>query len=60
MRSRRPAARSKETYRKAIGQYGRFELTVVRVISEDFFRDLVPESMFAIVRVKDLVPDFFP
>ena len=59
MRPSRPAARSTRLT-EGIGQYGRFELTVVRVISEDFFRDLVPESMFSIVRVKDFVPDFFP
>ena len=39
--------------------YGQFGLPVVRVISEDFFHYLVHESMLPIVRVKELVPDFF-
>ena len=49
-----------ENYRLRISVYGQFGLPVVRVISEDFFHYLVPESMLPIVRVKDLVPDFFP
>ena len=53
-------SRSTENVRLGMGVYGLFELPVVRVIREDFFRNLVPESMFPIVCVKDLVPDFFP
>ena len=51
--------RSTENYRLRMSVYGQFGLPVVRVIREDFFHYLVPESMLPIVRVKDLVPDFF-
>ena len=53
-------SQSTENYRLSIGESGQFVLLVVRVIREDFFHNLVPESMFPNVRVKDLVPDFFP
>lgn len=52
--------RSTENYRLRMSVYGQFGLPVVRVFREDFFHYLVPESMLPIVRVKDLVPDFFP
>ncbi|MEK9634695.1 MAG: hypothetical protein VW622_12725 [Opitutae bacterium] len=52
--------RSTENYRLRMRVYGQFGLPVVRVIREDFIHYLVPESMLPIVRVKDLVPDFFP